>query len=131
IRAMLIAKIRSRAIGIVLALVLAGGGLGAWQVFAHRSDPANPGVITLPADDTPDTRDAAPVVGGKVAQPETAAPTDGPTALVRGKALDAEGKPVPFAAVTALVFPGKSTEKRIIFLSFVVDTAWQHGMLLI
>jgi hypothetical protein len=66
-------------------------------------DPANPGVITLPAKEATDTRDAAPVGGGKVAQPEAPAQTDEPMALVRGKVLDADGKPVPSAAVTALV----------------------------
>src|SRR5262249_1731903 len=89
----------SRALGILLALVLLGGSLGAWRMFAPRTDPANPGVITLPADEPP----AAPVGGEKVAQPEVPAQTDGPTALVRGKVLDADGKPVPSATVTALV----------------------------
>src|SRR5262245_28105778 len=48
IRGMFLTQIRTRIIGVVLALVLAGGGLGAWQVFAYRSEPANPGLITLP-----------------------------------------------------------------------------------
>src|SRR5262249_28324975 len=103
IRRIFLAQMRTRMIGVVLALVLVGGGLGAWRVFAHRPDPANPGVITLPADEVPDTRYAAPVVGGNIAQPEAPAPSDGPMALVRGKVLDGDGKPLPSAAVTALV----------------------------
>src|SRR5262249_25887324 len=44
-----------------------------------------------------------PLGGGKIAQPEVPAQTDGPTTLVRGKVLDADGKPVPSATITALV----------------------------
>src|SRR5262249_2544602 len=53
IRATLTAKIRSRAIGITLALALVGGGLGVWQVVTPRADPTNLGVMSPPMDEAP------------------------------------------------------------------------------
>src|SRR5262249_48341548 len=103
VKGLLIARIRSRVIGVVLALVLVGGGLGAWQVFAHRASPANPSAAPPPADQTPAPRGAVPVGDGKVAQLEAPALIAGPMALIRGKVLGAAGHTVPFAAVTALV----------------------------
>src|SRR5262249_53371357 len=99
IKGMLIAKIRNRALGIVLALLLAGGGLGAWRGFAPRTDSANSSPV-------PTLGDEGPAVGGgdgEGVQAKAPAPIAGPTALVRGKVLDAAGHAVPFAMVTALV----------------------------
>jgi RNA polymerase sigma factor (sigma-70 family) len=103
IRGMFLAQIRTRMIGFVLALVLAGGGLGAWQVFTHRAAPTNQSAASPPANEAPALPDAVPLGGRKAAQPEAPAQTDGATALIRGKVLDASGDAVPFAAVAALV----------------------------
>jgi RNA polymerase sigma factor (sigma-70 family) len=99
IRGMFLAKIRTRMMGVLLALVLAGSGLGAWRIGTFVPDTANSGIITLPADEAP----AVPVGGGKVVEREMPAQTAEPMALVRGKVLDAAGHAVPFAEVTALV----------------------------
>src|SRR5262249_9965331 len=103
IRRMFLTQIRTRMIGVVLALVLAGGGLGAWQVLAHRAAPANPSTVAAPANETPVPREGASAVREKAAQPEVGPKVAEPIALARGKVLDAAGKPVPFATVTALV----------------------------
>src|SRR5262249_28548946 len=59
IKQMLVAQIRTRVIGVVLALTLPVGGLGIWQVLAHRADPANPSSFAPPANETPAPREAA------------------------------------------------------------------------
>lgn len=48
IKAMFVARVRGRVIGVLLALGLAGGGLGAWQVLAPRLDPASPAATPPP-----------------------------------------------------------------------------------
>jgi hypothetical protein len=103
IKEMFVAQVRNRVIAVVLALMLAGGGLGSWQVLTRGRNPANTSAATPPANDAPAPGDAAPVAGGKAAEPEALAQADGPTALVHGKVLDAAGHTVPFATVTALV----------------------------
>jgi RNA polymerase sigma factor (sigma-70 family) len=103
LKGMLVAQVRTRVIGVLIALVLAGGGLGAWQILAHKSDSANALADPPPANEAPVARDAAPVGDMEVAQPETAAPINGPTVLVRGNVLDAAGHALPSAEVTALI----------------------------
>src|SRR5262249_6575572 len=61
-----VAHIRKRAISVVLALVLAGSGLGAWQLFTRRTSQANPSAAPPPANEAPVARDTAPVGGRKV-----------------------------------------------------------------
>src|SRR5262249_55587302 len=103
IRGMFLTQIRTRIIGVALALLLAGGGLGAWQALVYRAAPRDPAPGPAPADATPVSREDAPVVREKMAGPETLVPIDGPTTFIRGKVLDGVGHPLPFATVTALM----------------------------
>src|SRR5262249_31144709 len=90
-------KLRSVLGGLVL---LAGGAVGLTAVFISR--PATDPTAEPPSvNQAPAPRVAAPV-DRKVARPEAPAQTDGPTALVCGKVLDAAGHALPFATVTAL-----------------------------
>src|SRR5262249_29157204 len=101
IKQMVVAQLRTRVIGVVLALTLAVGGLGAWQLFAHRADPAS--FSSVPTNEAPATRDTAPTARGKVTNREVPVQVAEPTVLIRGKVVDAAGRAVPFATVTALV----------------------------
>jgi RNA polymerase sigma factor (sigma-70 family) len=101
IKEVVVAQIRKRVIGVVLALTLAVGGMGAWQIYAHRADPTS--FSSAPTYEAPAARDSAPPARGTVARPEAPVQGDESTALIRGKVLDAAGRMVPFAPVTALV----------------------------
>src|SRR5262249_9855163 len=91
LKQLIIAHVRQRATSFALALALAVGGLGAWQVFGHRAARANSVVTSPSANEAPATRDAATVAREKATDPEAASKIAGPVALVRGKVLDAAG----------------------------------------
>jgi hypothetical protein len=56
IKGMFVAQVRNRALGVVLALVLAGGGLGAWQMLTRGTDLANRTSASSPANEPPTPR---------------------------------------------------------------------------
>jgi RNA polymerase sigma factor (sigma-70 family) len=103
INGMLITQMRTRVVAIVLALILAGGGVGAWQAFAPKPDTGIPLSAPPSPDDALATRDGPPVARKKVAELDEPPKVAGPTVVVRGKVLDAAGRALPLATATALV----------------------------